>query len=76
MRRRVHAFLKSYGYRVYGHHYYKEERPLAYVAQDQQQEDKILEGSRDSPSPGFVGCKDSLVKAILALVRRKGGLSK
>ena len=76
MGRRIYAFLKSYGYRVYGHHYYKVEMPLSAVAQDQKLEDKILEGARDSPSPGFVGWKDSVAEAVLALLRGNGGLSK
>jgi len=76
MGRRIYAFLKSYGYHVYGHHYYRMESPLSAVARDQNLVDKILESARDSPSPGFVGWKDSLGEAILALVRGNGGLGK
>ena len=76
MGRRVYAFLKSYGYRIYGYHYYRVEMPLSAIAQDQNLVDKILEGAGDSPSPGFVGWKDSVAEAVLALVRGNGGLSK
>ncbi len=76
MGRRIYAFLKGYGYQVYGHHYYKAERPLSAVARDQKQEDRILESARDSPSSGFVGWKDSVGEAVLALLRGNGGLSK
>ncbi len=76
MGRRVYAFLKGYGYQVYGHHYYRVERPLSAIAQDQKQEDRILESVRDSPSSSFIGWKDSVAEAVLVLLRGNGGLSK
>jgi len=76
MGRRIHAFLKGYGYRAYRHCYYKMERSLSDMAQDQEDEDRILESARDRPAPSFIGRGDNLEEAILDLLRGNGGLSK
>jgi len=77
MARRVYAFLRNYGYRVYRHRYYKLDKLLSDIAQDEIHGEKILEMAMVNPAPTLVRRWDHLGEEILALLERSaGGLSK
>lgn len=77
MARRVYAFLRNYGYRVYRHRYYKLDKPLSDIAQDEIHGEKILEMAMVNPAPTLVRWGDHLGEEILALLEKSaGGLSK
>jgi len=77
MARRVYAFLRDYGYRVYRHRYYKLDKALSHIALDEAHGEKILEMAMANPAPTLVRCGDRLGEEILALLQKSdGGLSK
>jgi len=77
MARRVYAFLRNYGYRVYRHRYYKMDKPLSDIAQDGIHGEKILETAIANPAPSLVRWGEHLSEEILALLQKTaGGLSK
>ncbi len=72
--KRVHAFLKACGYRVYRHGYYKPETPVSFISEDHELVEKVL--VKRSPAPGFVRAADHLRETILDILRSNGGMSK
>lgn len=77
MSRRLHAFLKSCGLRVYRHGYYRMEIPLSAISQDEKLQERTLAMSMGKPSVPFMGGSDHIGEKILALIEKSPiGLSK
>lgn len=79
--RRLRAFLKANGYYFYQRRFYSPERSFSSITDDLEVLEKVL--SRGTPvssahtaAPAFIRDHDCLDQAILALLKRKGGLGK